>query len=121
MTNRQYSLHRTSQGHCLSTAFRAKGGDRAGCPVEEHMSKDRPQDVRDIVVRMEQRPSNPVRRARLMVEQEVPSARRGPGWDRHWRELEAYLDEGIAWTMPQGLDDTQSEDDKKRADPKTSP
>ncbi|WP_416465782.1 hypothetical protein [Sphingomonas sp. VDB2] len=86
------------------------------------MSKDRPQDVRDIVVRMEQRPSNPVRRARLMVEQEVPPARRGPGWDRHWRELEAYLDDGVAWKMPQGLDDTlsESDEDKKRADPKTS-
>ncbi|BBD02963.1 MULTISPECIES: hypothetical protein [Sphingobium] len=85
------------------------------------MSKDRPQDLRDIVERMEQRPSNPVRRARLMVEQEVPPARRGPGWDRHWRELEAYLDEGVTWRMPQGLDDSPAEADKKRADPKTSP
>ena len=61
------------------------------------------------------------RRARLMVEQEVPPARRGPGWDRHWRELEAYLDEGVTWGMPQGLDDSPPEMDKKRADPKTSP
>jgi hypothetical protein len=88
---------------------------------ENDMSKDKPKYVRDIVVRMEQRPSNPVRRARLMVEQEVPPARRGPGWDRHWRELEAYLDEGIEWRMPQWLDDTPSDEDKKRADPKTSP
>ncbi|MEC3909307.1 hypothetical protein U5A82_02100 [Sphingobium sp. CR2-8] len=64
------------------------------------MSSDKPKYVRDIVVRMEQRPSNPVRRARLMVEQEVPPARRGSGWDRHWRELEAYLDEGVEWRMP---------------------
>ena len=85
------------------------------------MTKEGPQDVRDIVARMEQRPSNPVRRARLMVEQEVPPARRGPGWDRHWRELEAYLDDGIAWQMPQGLDDKPYEENKKRADPKTSP
>jgi hypothetical protein len=85
------------------------------------MSKDRPQDVRDIVVRMEQRPSNPVRRARLIVEQEVPPNRRGPGWDRHWRELEAYLDEGIAWQRPQGLDDMPRQEGKKRADPKTGP
>lgn len=90
------------------------------------MSTDLPQYLRDIVARMEQRPSNPVRRARLMVEQEVPPARRGPGWDRHWRELEAYLDEGVQWRMPQGLDDSPSDadtkdGDKKRADPKTSP
>jgi hypothetical protein len=70
---------------------------------------------------MEQRPSNPVRRARLMVEQEVPPERRGPGWDRHWRELEAYLEEGVEWRIPQGLDDSPSGADKKRADPKTSP
>ncbi|WP_420143062.1 hypothetical protein [Sphingobium sp.] len=78
--------------------------------------------IRDIVTRMEQRPANPVRRARILVEQEVPPARRGPGWDRHWRELEAYLDDGIDWHMPQGLDDRPEEaDDKKRASPKTSP
>ncbi|KMS53183.1 hypothetical protein [Sphingobium cupriresistens] len=114
-------LRRTDKVIACSLASGAKASDRAGSLGEEHMSKDGPQDVRDIVLRMEQRPSNPIRRARLMVEQEVPPARRGPGWDRHWRELEAYLDEGIAWTVPQGLDDARSDEDKKRADPKTSP
>lgn len=41
---------------------------------------------------------NPVRRARLMVEAQVPASQRGPGWDRHWRELEAYLDEPGCWS-----------------------
>ncbi|MFZ2994670.1 hypothetical protein [Sphingobium sp.] len=61
------------------------------------LTKQPPQQVRDIVDRIEQRPANPIRRARMMVEQEVPVSRRGPGWDRHWRELEAYLDEGCEW------------------------
>lgn len=43
---------------------------------------------------------NPVRRARLMVEAEVPPERRGPGWDRHWRELEAYVDDISEWSVP---------------------
>lgn len=61
------------------------------------MSEETARAVRDIVERIEQRPANPVTRARLMVEQEVPPARRGPGWDRHWRELEAYLEDGCLW------------------------
>lgn len=61
------------------------------------MSEEPARAVRDIVERIEQRPANPVTRARLMVEQEVPPARRGPGWDRHWRELEAYLEDGCVW------------------------
>ena len=40
---------------------------------------------------------NPVRRARLAVEAEIPPDRRGPGWDRHWRELEAYADAAGQW------------------------
>jgi hypothetical protein len=63
---------------------------------------DPPLEVRDIVERIEQRPANPVTRARLMVEQEVPPARRGPGWDRHWRELEAYLEDGCVWRGGRG-------------------
>ncbi|WP_176482761.1 hypothetical protein [Sphingobium sp. D43FB] len=92
------------------------------------MSKDRPQDLRDIVERIGQRPANPITRARQMVEQEVPVARRGPGWDRHWRELEAYLEVGVVWrdpAKPACVDPAGPEDeappDKKRADPKTSP
>jgi hypothetical protein len=75
------------------------------------MSKERPQDVRDIVVRIGQRPSNPVARARLMVEQEVPVSRRGPGWDRHWRELEAYLEDGCEWRGTEARDAAQVLDD----------
>ncbi|MFN3552779.1 MAG: hypothetical protein ACK4UL_06685 [Novosphingobium meiothermophilum] len=35
-------------------------------------------------------PQNPVTAARLQVEAVIPPEKRGPGWDRHWRELEAY-------------------------------
>ena len=42
-------------------------------------------------------PSNPVHRARLAVEAEIPPERRGPGWDRHWRELEAYAEDPGEW------------------------
>ncbi|WP_126173614.1 hypothetical protein [Altericroceibacterium xinjiangense] len=44
--------------------------------------------------------SNPITRARLQVEAEVPPSRRGPGWDRHWRELEAYFDAQGDWSFP---------------------
>ncbi len=44
---------------------------------------------------------NPVRRARAMVEAEVPPERRGPGWDRHWRELEAYAEDAGEWSVPE--------------------
>ena len=44
-------------------------------------------------------PSNPITRARLQVEAEVPPSRRGPGWDRHWRELEAYFDAQGEWSV----------------------
>lgn len=33
---------------------------------------------------------NPVTAARVQVEAVIPPEKRGPGWDRHWRELEAY-------------------------------
>lgn len=65
------------------------------------MTKEPPQQVCDIIERIEPRPTNPITRARLMVEQEVPVSRRGPGWDRHWRELEAYLDDGCQWRNTQ--------------------
>ncbi|MBB5686693.1 hypothetical protein [Sphingobium boeckii] len=61
-------------------------------------------DVRDIVLRLQTQIANPVTRARIRVEQEVPEARRGPGWDRHWRELEAYLELPGEWPMAQDLD-----------------
>jgi len=56
-------------------------------------------EVRDIVLRLQGQVTNPVTRARIRVEQEVPEARRGPGWNRHWRELEAYLDVPGEWPM----------------------
>ena len=42
--------------------------------------------------------SNPVKRARAMVEAEVPLSRRGPGWNRHWDELEAYVEKDCGWS-----------------------
>lgn len=54
-------------------------------------------EVGEIVLRLQTQPTNPVTRARIRVEQEVPVARRGPGWDRHWRELEAYLESPTEW------------------------
>lgn len=42
---------------------------------------------------------NPVTRARLAVEAEVPLSQRGPGWDRHWRELEAYVESRLEWSQ----------------------
>ncbi|MFY8195700.1 hypothetical protein [Novosphingobium sp. B1] len=52
-----------------------------------------------------ERPENPVTAARLQVEAIIPPEKRGPGWDRHWRELEAYAQaamEGATgdWTVP---------------------
>lgn len=49
-------------------------------------------------------PQNPVTVARLQVEAVIPPEKRGPGWDRHWRELEAYaeaaVEGGVAdWTV----------------------
>lgn len=45
---------------------------------------------------------NPVTEARNQVEAEVPLSRRGPGWDRHWRELEAYAAAEGEWLMAGG-------------------
>lgn len=47
---------------------------------------------------------NPVTVARHQVEAVIPPEKRGPGWDRHWRELEAYAEaamEGAVgdWTV----------------------
>ncbi|WP_226018036.1 hypothetical protein [Novosphingobium sp. FKTRR1] len=44
-------------------------------------------------------PANPVTRARIEVEAQIPPERRGPGWDRHWRELEHYAAEAMDWTV----------------------
>lgn len=54
-------------------------------------------DLRSILEGLQVPHENPVVRARRIVEQEVPQARRGPGWDRHWRELEAYLESTGSW------------------------
>ena len=70
-------------------------------PSVEDQAESAARDVRDIVARLQTQIGNPVTRARLRVELEVPEARRGPGWDRHWRELEAYLDTPGEWPMVQ--------------------
>ena len=55
------------------------------------------EDIRHILDRLRTPLDNPVARARRMVEANVPADRRGPGWDRHWRELEAYLELPGRW------------------------
>ncbi len=42
---------------------------------------------------------NPVTLARLQVEAIIPLEKRGPGWDRHWRELEHYAEAAMDWTV----------------------
>lgn len=59
-------------------------------------------DLRSVLEGLKNLPENPVSRARKMVELEVPAARRGPGWDRHWQELEAYLETPGHWPAKQG-------------------
>jgi hypothetical protein len=54
-------------------------------------------DLRSILEGLQAPAESPIVRARKMVELEVPPARRGPGWDRHWRELEAYLESPADW------------------------
>ncbi len=61
------------------------------------VSQARP--FRAILDRLRHPPDNIVVRARHMVERHVPKERQGPGWDRHWRELEAYLDHPGNWTI----------------------
>lgn len=64
---------------------------RSGVDSDEH-------SIRNILDRLRAPVGNPVARARWLVERQVPEARRGPGWDRHWRELEAYLDSPVSWS-----------------------
>ena len=55
---------------------------------------------------MDETPSaNPVTRARRLVEAEIPEAQRGPGWARHWRELEAYAEAPGEWSLTLPEDD----------------
>ncbi len=56
------------------------------------------EEIRHILDRLRAPVDNIVTRARRMVEAHVPEDRRGPGWDRHWRELEAYLELPGRWT-----------------------
>ena len=75
---------------------------RQGPSYQHPMSED----IRHILDRLRERPDNPVVRARRMVEAYVPEDRRGPGWDRHWRELQAYLEVPGRW-----IGGEKSEDD----------
>jgi len=74
-------------------------------PAHPSTDDDRPnveapvREVGEIVLRLQAQSTNPVTRARIRVEQEVPVERRGPGWDRHWRELEAYLESPAEWLI----------------------
>lgn len=74
------------------------------------MANETAPSIRSILDRLRATEDNPVARARRMVEQHVPLERRGPGWDRHWRELEAYLDLPGHWSSrdvphPEELDE----------------
>ncbi|SEK02595.1 hypothetical protein SAMN05518849_1299 [Sphingobium sp. AP50] len=62
-------------------------------------------EIRHILDRLRTSRDNIVTRARHMVEYHVPPERRGPGWDRHWRELEAYLDLPGHWSAKDGNDE----------------
>lgn len=61
-------------------------------------------NLRSILEGLQTSYENPVTRARKMVELEVPPSRRGPGWDRHWRELEAYLETPGSWSNEDALE-----------------
>ncbi|HUD93029.1 hypothetical protein, partial [Sphingobium sp.] len=67
--------------------------------------------IRSILDRLRANEDNPVMRARRMVEHHVPPERRGPGWDRHWRELDAYLDLPGHWS-PANRQDPEEQDNK---------
>lgn len=56
--------------------------------------------IGQIAQRLKKPISNRVTRARQWVEREVPPSQRGPGWDRHWRELEAYYESLGRWSVP---------------------
>jgi hypothetical protein len=62
-------------------------------------------DIRQIVDRLRTPRDNIVTRARHIVECHVPPERRGPGWERHWRELEAYLDLPGHWSAKDSDDE----------------
>jgi len=64
-------------------------------------------EIRCILDRLRAPSDNPVTRARRLVEQYVPQERRGPGWDRHWRELEAYLELPGRWSAGKEGDSEQ--------------
>lgn len=73
---------------------------------------DDDQSIRGILDRLRAPAGNPVVRARWLVERQVPESRRGPGWDRHWRELAAYLDCDVRWTgATEGIELAEDEDD----------
>lgn len=65
--------------------------------IDMPASADEP-GIGDIVERLRTPIANRVTRARLWVEREVPPSERGPGWDRHWRELEAYCEAMGTWS-----------------------
>lgn len=73
---------------------------------------DDQQSIRAILDRLRAPAGNPVARARWLVERQVPEARRGPGWDRHWRELEAYVEaQAGVWTGAGAGEDPFARDD----------
>lgn len=78
-----------------AAASKAGRADHRGISLMDQMSE---KDLQSILEGLRGRHENPVARARKIVELEVPYSRRGPGWDRHWRELEAYLETPGYWS-----------------------
>lgn len=75
------------------------------------MSDSEQAALRHILEAMQSPPDNPVTRARILVERQVPPNRRGPGWDRHWRELEAYAEAPGTWPGPEADMEPEQEPD----------
>jgi hypothetical protein len=68
----------------------------------------------DLVTEKSPVPVNPVTAARLQVEAQIPPEKRGPGWDRHWRELEHYAEAALEWTAPPPAPPTKSKRRRRR-------
>lgn len=97
---------------------------RIGVASDQSGSRDEAaiDNPRVILERLRALPGNPVSRARRIVEMQVPPSQRGPGWDRHWRELEAYLETPMNWTGATGdisLDADPDLEDPDQSDPAT--
>lgn len=74
------------------------------------LTDEQREKMRTILQRLRSPTDNPVLRARHMVERHVPEDRRGPGWERHWRELEAYLQLPGTWSAGTAMNKEENDD-----------